>query len=115
MAEFSELGQPPRSPFLAVQMPRSAGVALEDALAKDLRLIKSLRELENTKKIDQEFKVAVDAASRAVQQEIAANSNKVLGNAKLQELRSLAADSCWRAFDGSLEPRHWMRGIAQYQ
>jgi hypothetical protein len=114
MAEFSELGRPPRSPFLAVQMPRSVG-GLQDALAKDLRHIKSLRELNNTKKIDQEFKVAVDAASRAVQQEIAANSNKLLGNAKLQELRSLAADSCWRAFDGSLEPRHWMRGIAQYK
>ncbi|CAK0857595.1 unnamed protein product [Prorocentrum cordatum] len=113
MAEFSELGRPPRSPFLAVQMPRSA-VGLSDALAKDLRHIKSLRELNNTKKIIQEFKVAVDAANKAIQQEIAANSNKLLGNAKLQELRSLA-DSCWRAFDGSLEPRQWMRGIVQYK
>jgi len=112
IAAFSEQGQP-RFPFAAQMPPFSQDPQYQ--LDKDLKSIQGAREHENEMKILQVFKMAVDAANVAVEQEIAASSNRLLGVDKMKELKALVSASCWQAFDGTLAQKRWMLSITHYK
>jgi hypothetical protein len=58
--------------------------------------------------------MAEDAAYLAVEREITARQNELLGKAKMKELKEHLRASCWEAFHGVLAQGRWMWGTEQY-
>jgi len=84
-------------------------------LHNDLRTLAGMRELENEKEIVIFFKSAVAAADEAVDTEIKMNGNKLLGKARLKELRDLVSVKCWQAFNERLAKHKWMMFLTHYK
>jgi hypothetical protein len=113
LSTFQEHGPPSRHPFSA-RMPAFAQDPPQQ-LERDLRAIQGRLEHENDRKIMQVFKMAVDAATQAVEQEIFAKSNKLMGKAKMGELTALVKNGCWQAFERELAQRRWMSQLSHYK
>lgn len=84
-------------------------------LSNDLRTLVSTRELENDREILHFFKKAVAAADEAVEGELKANSNKLMGKARLKELKGLVDLRCWQAFDEQLSKYAWLKFSSHYK
>lgn len=85
------------------------------ALRNDLRTLVSARELENDREVLHFFKKAVASADEAVESELKAGSSRLMGKARLKELRSAVEIRCWQAFDEQLVKYSWLKFSTHYK
>jgi len=98
----------------AVAMP----IFTQDPVAQlraDVRALVGARANENEREIQQLLKVAEAAAAEAVQGELKANSDRLAGRARMQEVEKAAARRCMEAFEGQLSRYPWMHNAAHYR
>jgi len=113
LVAFSQKG-PTRKLGRAATMPAFTQDPLTH-LTSDLRHILSSRELENEKEIAHFFKDAVQAAEEAVESELRAYLNRLLGRAKMKDLQTAVASKCWQAFEEKLVKHKWLRSLPHYR
>merc|ERR1712028_277558 len=71
--------------------------------------------LENDREVERVFKAASLAADEAIEGELRAMGEQLVGKARMSQLTKTAEHACWRAFDEKLSSYRWATGIAKYQ
>jgi len=84
-------------------------------LSSDLQAMLGAKALENDKEIQQNFKAAFVLAEGAVEVELKANSERLMGDAAMRDLRKVVDIKCWSAFEDRLSDHKWMKTTITYR